>query len=287
MKLRVLGSSSKGNCYLLRAWNQVLIIEAGVKLYEVKKALSFRTDNIVGCLISHSHNDHAGYIKEYSDAGITVLTSEHVLEAKELSKYNNRVKVIYPEHGYRLGEFMIIPFEVQHDVPCLGFMIYHPECGNFMFITDTYMCEYTFSNLSHVIIECNYSDQILEHNIIYKGLNPVIRPRLLYSHMELENCKNILRGLNLSQVINIVLIHLSDGNSNEEQFVKEISEEFLKTTIAARKDIEIDFNVNKSFDVTLSSTELMQITDELREKYINEVIDKIELDYPEIVILYQ
>jgi ribonuclease BN (tRNA processing enzyme) len=244
MQLRVLGSSSKGNCYLLVASDEVLIIEAGVKLFEVKKALSFRTDNIAGCLISHLHNDHAGYIKEYADAGITILTGETVRDNKTLSLYDNRVRAVYPEHGYKLGSYKIIPFEVQHDVPCLGFYISHPECGNILFITDTYMCEYTFPNLNHVIIECNYSDAILEHNIIYKGLNPLMRPRLLYSHMELETCKNVLRSLDLSQVINIVLIHLSDGNSNERQFVTEITEEFCKTTTAGNKEVNIEFNIN-------------------------------------------
>jgi phosphoribosyl 1,2-cyclic phosphodiesterase len=244
MILKVLGSSSKGNCYLLIAENHVLIIEAGVKLIEVKKALSFRTDNIVGCLISHVHNDHAGYIKEYADAGITILTSETVRDNKELTKYCNRVRVVYPEHGYIVGSFKIIPFEVQHDVPTLGFLISHPESGNIMFITDTYMCEYTFPHLNHVIIECNYADDILEHNIIYKGLNPMMRPRLLFSHMELESCKNVLRSLDLTNVVNIVLVHLSDGNSNEQRFVTEIQQEFCKNTIAANKEIEIDFNIN-------------------------------------------
>jgi ribonuclease BN (tRNA processing enzyme) len=113
-----------------------------------------------------------------------------------------------------------------------------------MFITDTYMCEYTFPHLNQVIIECNYSDDILEHNIIYKGLNPLMRPRLLYSHMELESCKNVLRSLDLTNVVNIVLVHLSDGNSNEQRFVSEIQQEFCKTTIAANKEVDISFNLN-------------------------------------------
>jgi phosphoribosyl 1,2-cyclic phosphodiesterase len=242
MRLRVLGSSSKGNCYLLIASDQVLIIEAGVKLTEVKQALSFRTENIAGCLISHSHNDHAGYIREFADAGITILTSDSVITTHELTKYCNRVKKIYPEHGYKLGPYKIIPFEVNHDVPCLGFFINHPEAGNIMFLTDTYICEYNIPDLNQVIIECNYADDILEDNIVYKGLNP-IRSRLIYSHMELESCKEVLRSLDLSHVINIVLIHLSDGNSNEKRFVSEIEQEFLINTVAANKEIEIDFNL--------------------------------------------
>lgn len=244
MKLKVLGSSSKGNCYLLVASDQVLIIEAGVRLIEVKKALNFRTDNIIGCLISHVHNDHSGYIKEYADAGITILTSGVVRCSKVLSKYDNRVKEICPERGYYFGPYKIVCFEVAHDVPCLGFLISHPESGNIMFITDTYMLPYTFPHLNQVIIEDNYSDEILEYNIIHNGLNPVMRQRLFYSHMEHENCKAVLRSLDLSAVVNIVLIHLSAGNSNEARFVKEIQEEFCINTIAADKEIEIDFNIN-------------------------------------------
>ena len=252
MILRVLGSNSKGNCYLLIADNEVLIIEAGVRLIEVKKALLFKTHNIVGCLISHVHGDHAGNIKEYADAGITILTSESVRDNKVLSLYDNRVRVVEAEKGYKLGQysmvrsdgFKVIPFPVHHDVPTFGFLIYHQECGNIMFITDTYMCEYNFPHLNHVIIECNYADDILEDNIINRGLNPLMRPRLLYSHMELESCKNILRRLDLSNVVNIVLVHLSDGNSNEKRFVSEIAGEFFKITTAANKEVDIDFSLN-------------------------------------------
>lgn len=37
MKFSVLASSSKGNCYVLQDSRDVLIIEAGVSLMEVKK----------------------------------------------------------------------------------------------------------------------------------------------------------------------------------------------------------------------------------------------------------
>ena len=39
MELKILGSSSKGNGYVLEAKNEALIIEAGVKLLEAKKAI--------------------------------------------------------------------------------------------------------------------------------------------------------------------------------------------------------------------------------------------------------
>ena len=43
------------------------------------------------------------------------------------------------------------------------------------------------------------------------------------SHMSLENCKELLRANDLSKVKEIHLLHLSDENSVEDQFKKEIA----------------------------------------------------------------
>lgn len=55
MKLKVLGSGSSGNCYILENDTEALIIEAGVLFMEVKKALDFSISKIRGVVISHEH----------------------------------------------------------------------------------------------------------------------------------------------------------------------------------------------------------------------------------------
>lgn len=55
MKLKVLGSSSKGNCYLLESDKEVLIIELGISFKEIKKALNFDISKVVGALVTHEH----------------------------------------------------------------------------------------------------------------------------------------------------------------------------------------------------------------------------------------
>jgi len=246
MRLKVLGSSSSGNSYILEASNEVLIIEAGVKLREIKRTQGFRIDNIAGCLVSHQHNDHAGYIREYIDNGINVLSSESVASSKGITGHDNRFKLVYPQHGYKLKSFKIIPFDVVHDVPCLGFVITHKESGTILFLTDTFWCDYTFPRLNQIMIECNFADDIVENNIINGRLPGIMRQRLLLSHFELEKCKQYLRSLDLSAVTNIVLLHLSDGNSDEARFVREIAEEFgINTAAASKKNVtNIEFNLN-------------------------------------------
>lgn len=242
MKLTVLGSSSTGNGYILFNENEALIIEAGVKLSQVKEALDFNISRIAGCLISHLHADHASYLESYAKAGIRILTSQHVLESKNDLVTSTLCKVVIPGKGYKIGNFKIVPFELSHDVPCLGYMIDHPEIGRIIFITDSYLCEYTFEGVNHFLIEANYADDILEDKIASGHAHPSMRPRLLATHMELETCKGILKANDLSQVINIVLVHLSSGNSNEERFVREVREITGKTVYAANKGLTIDFN---------------------------------------------
>ena len=55
MKLNCLGSSSVGNCYILEDDNDCLIIEAGVKIKDVKKAVNFNIAKVRGVVISHEH----------------------------------------------------------------------------------------------------------------------------------------------------------------------------------------------------------------------------------------
>lgn len=56
MKLKVLATGSKGNCYHLTcSKGRTLILEAGEKLIETKKALGFDLQGIEGVLVSHVH----------------------------------------------------------------------------------------------------------------------------------------------------------------------------------------------------------------------------------------
>lgn len=103
MELIVLGSNSQGNCYLLVGRDEVLIIEAGIKFAEVKKALNYDISKIVGCLISHEHNDHAGYYMEYLRFGFPVLSPEAVYMHKGYSVMSPFAKLYNLVRGTRLA----------------------------------------------------------------------------------------------------------------------------------------------------------------------------------------
>lgn len=223
MQLLVLGSSSKGNCYLLQNSSETLIIECGVNIADIKKALGFSFTKISGCLISHEHKDHSKSVDELLMFGVSVYTSRGTMRALGFNVEHHRLHTIKAGEMVQVGSFKILPFATKHDVAePLGFIIYHPECGSVLFITDSYYVTNTFKNINNIIIEANFSQAIIDERV-RRGASPdFLRNRIFKSHMSLETCKKTLLANDLSKVNNIVLIHLSDGNSNAEQFKKEI-----------------------------------------------------------------
>jgi phosphoribosyl 1,2-cyclic phosphodiesterase len=242
MDLKIIGSSSRGNSYILDDGKDILILELGVPFSLLKQKIDFQLNRIVACLVTHSHLDHSKSVPNAIACGITVMSSVPVFESHGCALDKN-AKVVFPGKGYKAGNFKIIPFEVNHDVYCLGYLINHPDSGNILFITDSFMCEHQFSDINHAIVECNYSDEILAANIERGSVPGLMKPRLMSTHMELKTCKLLLHTIKNENLHNIILVHLSDGNSDEKLFVSEISGEFGINTIAADKEQTISLDL--------------------------------------------
>lgn len=241
MKLKVIGTGSKGNCYLFKPKKgKSLIIDCGVNFKTVKQSIDFDISSICGVLQTHSHGDHSKFTKDFLNAGIDVYMS--LDNQKEIAIESNRIKIIESKKHFQLGDFKVMPFDLKHDVACFGYIIEHSESGKFCMITDTFYCKYTFPNLNNIIIEANYSKEIIDRKYGVDSDKEFLRNRILKSHFSLENCKDMLKANDLSKVNNIVLIHLSDSNSDEKQFKQEVSELTGKNVTVASNGLEIEFN---------------------------------------------
>lgn len=246
MQLKILASSSKGNCYILTNASETLIIECGVKIDDIKKALNFSYKNVAGCLVTHEHADHSKCIKDLMNAGVNIYTSRGTMEALELGLDHHRLNTLKAGEIAAVGNFKILPFKVQHDAAePLGFVINHPETGNVVFITDSLYVENTFKNIHNIIIEANFSQEIIDDRLRQGSSPDFLRNRVFKSHMSLATCKATLKANDLSKVHNIVLIHLSDGNSNAAQFKQEVEACTGKQVHVADAGIIIE-NFNKT-----------------------------------------
>ena len=221
MVLKVLGSSSAGNCYILESDTEALIIEAGVPFKEVKVALGFNVRKIVGVVVSHSHGDHSKYIAEYERAGIEVL-----------KPYEQTFRLAY------WGEFEITVFDLVHDVPCFGFYITHADIGTMIYASDTEYIKYRFKNLNHILVEANYSNDLIDNEAVN-------REHVLRGHMSLQTALDFISTNDNPALRNVVLLHLSDKNADSAQFLQKTKETVKYGTdcYIAEKGLEISLDL--------------------------------------------
>ena len=242
MKLKVLGSSSKGNCYILEDEKNIVIIDCGISYREILKGIDFNLAKVKFALSGHSHADHSKAIIDLMKNGVDVYVSKETATELNLSGY--RLKIIKELKQFNVGEFMVLPFDLHHDVHTLGFIIQHKSLGKLIYATDTSYIEYKFSGLNHILIEANYSKEILEKNI-ENGFDPVRAERIVRSHFSLENVKELVKANDNPKLKNVVLLHLSDGNSNAKEFKEQIHELTNKAVYVADKGLEIELGGTK------------------------------------------
>lgn len=221
--IHCLGSSSAGNAYRISDGHTALLLEAGFPIKSLQRALNFRMSEIAGCLITHEHMDHSKAARDIMKAGVNVYTSQGTADARGIS--GHRLKVIKAMEQFQIGTWTVLPFDIQHDVEePLGFLLANTAGDKLVFLTDTYYCRHRFRDLTHIMVECNYSLDIVNRRVAAGELHPAQKKRLLRSHFGLEHVKGFLKANDISKVQEIWLLHLSDGNSDEERFKREIQE---------------------------------------------------------------
>lgn len=221
IEIKALATGSKGNCYYVTDGQTPLLLEVGIPFKDIRKRLNFRTSDIQGVLITHEHQDHCKGINDVLKAGINVYMSAGTAGAIDIK--HHRIKTVEAKKQFTIGSWTILPFDVQHDSSePIGYLLMNQQREKLLFATDTYYIRYRFPGLTHIMVECNYSLAILNENIAAGRVPRVMKKRLIRSHFSLENVKDFLRANDLSKVQEIWLLHLSDNNSDEDLFKREI-----------------------------------------------------------------
>lgn len=222
MNIKVIGSGSSGNCYLISDGKTKVLLETGLPVREIQRGCDYQLTQVEAALVTHCHLDHAKAAKAVMQNGINVYASAGTFEALHLE--GHRVKKIKSMDKFTVGSFDILAFDVEHDAPePLGFLLYSIYSKEkLLYFTDTYYLKYTFAGLTHIMGECNYSSEILLKNIRNGSLPQVVAPRIVKSHMSLDNFLGFLKANDLSQVQQIHLLHLSNSNSDEAFFKREV-----------------------------------------------------------------
>nr|DAG52237.1 MAG TPA: hypothetical protein [Caudoviricetes sp.] len=214
MRLKCLGSSSAGNCYLLTSDNrETLILDCGIPIKDIKKGLNWNIRSVVGCIVSHAHSDHSKSVKDFNDMGIPVF-KPYITEKP--MKIGN-------------GDFRIQAFDLTtldgrwthtnadgSECPCYGFLITHKEMGKMLYITDTELIKWRFKGINHILLGTNYDKDLVNVDNQSKA-NHVFR-----GHLSIDTACEFVKSNNSNDLQNVIMCHLSSKNADKELFIEKM-----------------------------------------------------------------
>ena len=221
IKVRVLGSGSKGNCTLITDDKTHVIIDAGlnpVVIITKLKDLGLEITDIDALLITHEHDDHikgaealAEFLPVYSHPDTLeeiqkrqTIPLKHVMEAEEKK--------------FSIGTLDVTPFRVSHDaVHPYGYCIEDWE-SKFCYMTDTGYISKGMMNIARgsniVMIESNHDKELL-----LRGQYPeYLKRRILSDRGHLSNAESACASFDLidAGTDRIILAHISEQNNLPE-----------------------------------------------------------------------
>jgi len=237
MRLRVIGTGSSGNAYLLTLDSgKSLLLDAGVPYRQILKAVGTDWPKLQAALITHEHGDHTAAVADLIDRGMTTYTSAGTAGVL-CNRLPNRWGIVPVKHQvpfWTTAGATVTPFNVQHDAAePLGFVIDDADARErLVYATDTYYLRYKLRGVHYWLVECNFCDDLATSD-------DAVDKRRYRSHMSLDRLKAMFRANDLTQARKIVLIHLSDAKADEKRMVREIAELTGVETVAAHAGDEI------------------------------------------------
>lgn len=220
IQIRVLASSSAANCTHINDGSYQILLDAGMKPKTLQRALGFGLTRVSAVFITHSHADHSQAVPHLLRAGVDCYMLKETAEA--IGATGHRVHHVEANQQYQVGPWTVRPFELLHDVPNLGYLLVHMDGWKVLLITDTPYCQYRFEGITHALVEANYSRGILNRLVEQGTLDQNHAARVIRNHMSIENAAQLLHTLAVPPLREVHLLHLSNGNSDEAEFKRQI-----------------------------------------------------------------
>lgn len=227
MTFTTIASGSSGNAYLLESEGASLLIEAGLPFKALRQALwglDRNLSSISGCLISHAHGDHSASAKALDGWGIDVYVSDYCAQKLGVTGLWAFTRKIGSLEHFCVGPFLAMGFAMKHDDSgdSMGFVVDGPCGGRLCYISDARFTEWLVPAVTIFAVEANYDPEILRKLVAKGALESIVAERIIRSHMSIDTTIALLRANDLSRCEKIILLHLSDGNSDAAAFIRRV-----------------------------------------------------------------
>lgn len=214
--LNCLASGSTGNCYVLGAGGEKLLIECGIPIKQIKIGLDFDISAVQGCIVTHHHQDHAKSVSDIQKMGIPCWLP--YLDEPYLDEDPKPMK-------YQFGVFTVtaVPLFKDHwlhtngdgsECPVYGFLI-DAEGHRIAYFTDYEYLPMRFTKppINAFLIACNHDDDMEQDS--GKFLHSVT------GHSSLKTVCGIIDANKTAMLTDIILCHIS-RDADPDRMIEEV-----------------------------------------------------------------
>jgi phosphoribosyl 1,2-cyclic phosphodiesterase len=234
-----LASGSKGNCHAFFEGQQILLIDAGISLKQIRTRLlaaGINPSQVGAVALSHEHFDHVSAVpvllRNTDWLFITTMTTLAAIKSiYGIEIPSNRILNLRHGHITNWNGIKITPFAIPHDaVDPVAFRIdlagFHAAIVTDLGHQTSLVMEYC-NDLDLLVLEANHDVSMLKQG----NYPPALKSRILSNigHLSNESMGMLLTNILSTRLKTLVLAHLSAKN-NDPTIARAVAEKILQHT---------------------------------------------------------
>jgi len=229
MRVFVLGSGSSGNCLVIEAEGERLLIDAGMgPTRATERMRSLGADLVtsrapLGLFVTHHHGDHAAHALQLARA-LRMPVYAHDGVTLDRARKQVEVRSYLPGRPVPVGPFVVDALPVPHDAPQVALRV--AAAGRrFAIATDLGHAprglQALLGSSDLAMLESNYCPRMLETGPYPMHLKRRVAGSL--GHLANEDAGALAASLDSARIARLVLVHLSRTNNTPERALAVVS----------------------------------------------------------------
>lgn len=211
MKITVLGSGSRGNCYAFSDDASTILLECGLTDEKTLRLLKWQLPDAI--LVTHEHSDHARSAEAFLERGVEIYMTAGTAQALKIKRHN--LHIVKPNETFDVCGHRVTAFEVKHDAQePVNFIV-----DDTLFLTDLGEIPDVNGNFRRVLIEANYDIA----SLLGADIADRQKRRIRENHLSIKQTCDFLKTLDEPDEVR--LIHISKRHGDGQDFVERVKAE--------------------------------------------------------------